>query len=310
MTDKVIYTFWEPRDRVIPYLALCMRTWEKNLPGYSVVVLNYSNLDRYWDRAEYDLARLKQLRLPSQKNAISIAVIQKHGGVFMDIDTLVFGDLNPILRRLENTQLVMFGSHMAFLAAQPNSHLLTLMAARNQAKMKALVNEEAWANVPWDYFGNGTLTEATDEIINRSRLNRLQTQAIDRVDRFVSRPAGWAGGLARPARWLGHGFLRRRKEFEFDTIYRKYLTRLDRKKYNYILEARAYEGQHLEPEKEYLNYWFQSDLDVNAVRGLNPILVGSRLASQQSPAAGSKVRRGSKVTVQFGGTPAHAGNVR
>jgi cell division protein FtsI (penicillin-binding protein 3) len=44
--------------------------------------------------------------------------------------------------------------------------------------------------------------------------------------------------------------------------------------------------------------------------GLNPILLGSRLASQQSPAAGSQVRRGSKVTVQFGGTPAHAGNVR
>ncbi|HKM81846.1 MAG TPA: penicillin-binding protein [Candidatus Acidoferrum sp.] len=44
--------------------------------------------------------------------------------------------------------------------------------------------------------------------------------------------------------------------------------------------------------------------------GLNPVLVGSRLASQQSPAAGSKVRRGSKVTVQFGGTPAHADNVR
>ncbi len=44
--------------------------------------------------------------------------------------------------------------------------------------------------------------------------------------------------------------------------------------------------------------------------GLNPVLVGTRLASQQSPAAGSKVRRGSKVTVQFGGTPAHADNVR
>ncbi len=44
--------------------------------------------------------------------------------------------------------------------------------------------------------------------------------------------------------------------------------------------------------------------------GLNPVLVGTRLASLQSPAAGSKVRRGSKVTVQFGGTPAHAGYVR
>jgi len=44
--------------------------------------------------------------------------------------------------------------------------------------------------------------------------------------------------------------------------------------------------------------------------GFNPVLVGTRLASQQSPAAGSKVRRGSKVTVQFGGTPARADNVR
>jgi len=43
--------------------------------------------------------------------------------------------------------------------------------------------------------------------------------------------------------------------------------------------------------------------------GLNPVLVGSRLASQQSPVAGSKVRRGSKITVQFGVTLAQAGNV-
>ncbi len=34
--------------------------------------------------------------------------------------------------------------------------------------------------------------------------------------------------------------------------------------------------------------------------GLNPVLVGSSLASQQSPAPGSKVRRGSQVTVEFG----------
>jgi cell division protein FtsI (penicillin-binding protein 3) len=34
--------------------------------------------------------------------------------------------------------------------------------------------------------------------------------------------------------------------------------------------------------------------------GLEPILVGSSLASNQTPAAGAKVRRGAKVTVQFG----------
>ena len=37
--------------------------------------------------------------------------------------------------------------------------------------------------------------------------------------------------------------------------------------------------------------------------GLDPILVGSNLATDQTPAAGTKVRRGAKITVQFG-TPA------
>jgi cell division protein FtsI (penicillin-binding protein 3) len=40
--------------------------------------------------------------------------------------------------------------------------------------------------------------------------------------------------------------------------------------------------------------------------GLNPVLVGSSLALQQMPAAGSKVRRGAKVRVEFGTPPAHA----
>jgi len=34
--------------------------------------------------------------------------------------------------------------------------------------------------------------------------------------------------------------------------------------------------------------------------GLEPVLVGSNLATAQSPAAGAKVRRGAKITVQFG----------
>ena len=41
--------------------------------------------------------------------------------------------------------------------------------------------------------------------------------------------------------------------------------------------------------------------------GVNPVLVGSSLATQQVPAAGSKVRRGANVTVQFGMAPIHAG---
>jgi len=37
--------------------------------------------------------------------------------------------------------------------------------------------------------------------------------------------------------------------------------------------------------------------------GLDPIVIGSSLATNQAPAPGAKVKRGAKVTVQFG-TPA------
>jgi hypothetical protein len=44
--------------------------------------------------------------------------------------------------------------------------------------------------------------------------------------------------------------------------------------------------------------------------GLNPVLVGTSVAVQQSPAAGAKVRRGTKVTVDFGDAPVHSGKSR
>ncbi|MGH9741929.1 MAG: penicillin-binding protein [Candidatus Acidiferrum sp.] len=53
--------------------------------------------------------------------------------------------------------------------------------------------------------------------------------------------------------------------------------------------------------------------DISLKLGLDPVLVGSGLAVDQSPAAGAKVRRGAKITVRFG-APAekkpkpHAGN--
>ncbi|MGB7848438.1 MAG: penicillin-binding protein [Candidatus Acidiferrum sp.] len=44
--------------------------------------------------------------------------------------------------------------------------------------------------------------------------------------------------------------------------------------------------------------------------GLDPVLVGSRVALEQVPGPGAKVRRGTKVTVQFGDTMAQPGKSR
>ena len=36
----MFFAFWEPAGQMSPYLRLCLRTWEQNLPGYSIVVLD------------------------------------------------------------------------------------------------------------------------------------------------------------------------------------------------------------------------------------------------------------------------------
>lgn len=37
-----IFTFWESNSTIPMYLKLCMETWEKYLPEYEIVFLNYS----------------------------------------------------------------------------------------------------------------------------------------------------------------------------------------------------------------------------------------------------------------------------
>ena len=118
-----------------PYLKLCMRTWELNIPDYEIVVLDYSNLDSYIDHGTYDMSVLRKLDLNVQKDAILVAVLNEHGGVFMDVDTIVTRDISPIVRRLGRTEVVTFNLHLGFVAARPHSRLLTAWTKEAQARL-------------------------------------------------------------------------------------------------------------------------------------------------------------------------------
>jgi mannosyltransferase OCH1-like enzyme len=282
MTDRVVFTFWEPRNKIIPYLELCRKTWEKNLQDHTIIVLDYSNINNYLPRGTYDIALLRQLSLPMQKDAISVAVLKEYGGVFMDIDTLVVRDIFPIVCRLENTEVVMFGTHLAFLAARPNSYVLALWLERIQEKLAKIARENSTkVEIPWDYVGNSTLSAVMDEIINSSSFNRMQTKAVDKFTQLINRQPSLGPGFKKILNRLHDSFLWRRRRFAFSTVYRKYLTMLDRKKHSYILEAKHYEAKHtnseakrLSPEDKYLKYWFENNVDVDTVIQISPIIVG------------------------------------
>ncbi len=50
-----IFTFWEPRGALVPYLALCMKTWERAFRAHDVVVLDHANLGRHLGEDVLDL---------------------------------------------------------------------------------------------------------------------------------------------------------------------------------------------------------------------------------------------------------------
>ena len=100
MSNQVIYTFWEPREAIIPYLNLCRKTWELNSPDFDVITLDYSNLHQYIEKDVFNLTVLKKLTLPMQKDAVMVAVLEKHGGLFLDLDTIIFRDVTPLFSLL------------------------------------------------------------------------------------------------------------------------------------------------------------------------------------------------------------------
>jgi Capsular polysaccharide synthesis protein len=257
MNAERIFCFWEPQGAMTPYLKLCMRTWELNVPDYEIVLLNYSNLHRYIPEGAYDMRALRKLDLMLQKDAIMVAVLRQHGGIFMDVDTIVTRDIAPIVRKLAHTEAVMFDVHMAFLAARPNSRLLTRWMKTVQERLVRL-NQDDPSAPGWKYVGNSALADIMTDMISASPIGRA-------YDGIVKTQTSWPRWARAAWRRSAERIWARRKGVFFRTIYRNYLTMLDRKKYGFIAEAAFYGRTRMTPREQYVKFWFEEKLGVENV---------------------------------------------
>lgn len=249
ISDRAIFTFWEPKGEMPAYLKLCRKTWELNLPDYQVVVLDYSNLDGYFDQGLLDISTLRRLTLPMQKDAIMVAAMRERGGIFMDADTLALRDISPIIRMLRNTQVVMFNTHLGFVAARPNARVFRLWLAGIRERLGRLGDDvRAAGEVSWDYVGNSVLREVMDEMIgDLSVMRAIQTKAFERY----------------------------RRSLFFHTVLRKYLTMLNRRKYGFISESVDFRTRRMRPRDRYRRFWFKKrNLDVASVFRADPMVIG------------------------------------
>ena len=211
-----VYTFWEPKHRVIPYLELCRETWTRNLGRYEVVTLDYSNLHDYISPTLLDLDILKRVPLAMQKDVIMIALLHEHGGVFLDMDTIAVADIRPLIRMLDKHEVVMLGTHYAFMAARPKARLLAHMMEVNKIKLSAVQaqsHSEGPIPLPWDFFGNSVLAGAKAALTRRTKLWRLPHYIPIQKARSAA------------------------ERFAFATELRSVLVMLDREDYGFIAES-------------------------------------------------------------------------
>jgi len=269
-----VFTFWEPRDAVIPYVGLCMKTWEAAFKACDVVVLDHSNTPDYLGDAPYDMGILKRLTLSIQKDAIMVAVLRKHGGVFLDADTLAVGDIAPLVNSLSQTEVVMFGMHMAVLAARPDARLLNRWYAGIQEKLATLARENyPRAAVPWDFAGNSVLSSTMEAIIDTHEDKPFPIAFADRAVEWLKTQR--APDRSRiPFARLTNAVVWRRRMFYFKTIYRRYLTMLDPKAHGFMPELLHYGHEVPDAIEKYRRYWFQSGAGLDTALLPNQTLIG------------------------------------
>lgn len=277
---KTIFSFWEPRGAMTPYLKLCRKTWERYLPKYKIIFLDYSNLANYLPENTFDMESLKRVKPMLQKDAVMVGVLREHGGIFMDADTIVRKDISPIIDMLNETEMVMFNTHLAFVAARPGSYILEHWLKGVQRKMHDLTDRRKdEQELSWDYLGNSVLVDVMDEMIySAGYTGKLQKYVFDKgilaiqtgIKDMMLNPSG----LKKIIDKLCHSLRNKKREILFHAMFQHDVTTLNRLDYGFISEANYFKTRRMTPEEKYENFWFKSDRQIQDVFLKNQMIIG------------------------------------
>ncbi|MBO4780271.1 MAG: hypothetical protein J5497_06515 [Selenomonadaceae bacterium] len=175
-----VYTFWEPREKIPYYIQLCMKTWEKFLPNAEIILLDYKNLGEYIDVNELgEMLFSGRFRLPQISDAIRVALLAKHGGVWLDADTIVLNSkAEKYLLPDEKNRTLFFGHarlhapHIAYVNTPPASKCMNSWFGFIKERLKTLTPE----------------TEINAFFLGNSFINAYARENVDEVEVLTRRP--------------------------------------------------------------------------------------------------------------------------
>lgn len=138
-----------------------MKTWEKFIPNAEIHVLDYSNMADYADVKDVygDQLFSGSFTLPMIADAIRALILERHGGIWMDADTILTGgNVEEYLHMRK--KVAFFGYpdrhtvHVAWISAQKHANLLQYWVAECARKIKTLTREDMVNPDFWSYLSN------------------------------------------------------------------------------------------------------------------------------------------------------------
>ena len=199
---KIIYTFWEPHEKIPSYLLLCIKTWKKFLPDYEIKILDYKSVKNYLGEILFSEVVCKKMSLPIQVDAIRVALLKKFGGIWMDADTIILN--GKFLNEFKDFELIMFGDqktktqNIGFIFSANYSYVINEWFKQiiNNIRLykEIMVKIERnntfknyWKSVTsWNFLGNGILDNILKNVTDKQflRLDRNKINALPEINFF------------------------------------------------------------------------------------------------------------------------------
>lgn len=154
-----IWCYWEPQGTLPPYLQLCFRTIKRN-SGVTATMVGPNDIEHLAPRFDARLAA-KAPRAAQRADYLRSHLLAEHGGMWLDVDSVVLRDLHWAFDGAEKDGLAarrnMEGLSVTPLVARAGSPIVEEWIARQEQVLTAL---PFGAGLDWAALGSTSLTQA------------------------------------------------------------------------------------------------------------------------------------------------------
>ena len=106
-TENVIWQYWETRGEKPAYIDGFHEIARRN-SGVRIVLVTPETLDSYLPDIEPEIFRIEDVA--HKADMIRTRLVMRHGGMWLDSDAVVLGDLNWLFERLKDHEFVGFNN--------------------------------------------------------------------------------------------------------------------------------------------------------------------------------------------------------